>query len=589
MTCLRSGVDYFLPGEKEHHEKALRVVKGLHGLHIYATEFWTEYLLPHVFTPSSDKCQDILQLASDLTQELDKIIHIQETSIETPQIDLTDEKLRLLEKVPLLQKSVTASLAARSLTRLENNLLHELRHHGGSGRADDISIRNTHAQPTELIEKDGISIMLSSYQELVRFLLKQDQYPGISADELDLFKSQFQNSAFTCRLSFCPRATVGFVSEELRRQHEIAHTQLSMCTVPDCKYPPFHSTKALKNHISRHHSPRPARSTIRRVGNVPLKRSWNGTGTDQASETPQTPETDTKDEKVIEYQISDALLRTNTRKKRQWGEDPPNSRQNRKDKSENLNSTIQNGRKGASKSDDHFPIRDDAIGVLGCAISGCGVKLSDGNAYESSDDFAHEFLSLHYWNWHHADSMARCAVINCQRIFPDRHGLQTHYTKKHTTLYCSRCHADYGAVGDHSEGFALKRELRHHWRTHHLELSKRYVCQGTDQFSSIGDKFKYVKCESCSDEHKFDRLYDAFKHLRAVHLLDQKEESPQEISNESLRAYVKEVWVYHEVNDTQIGQADSRLDALESEESDEDSDERAVIGVDDMFYVAELA
>jgi len=316
-----------------------------------------------------------------------------------------------------------------------------------------------------------------------------------------------------------------------------------------------------------------------------LKRSWNGTGTDQAFEAPQTPETDMKDEKVIHYQLPAALLRTSTMNKRQWGEDSPKPGQQRTNKPESSNSTIQNRREKVSKSDDHFPIRDDAIGVLGCAISGCGVKLSDGNTYESSDNFARELLSLHYWNWHHADSMARCAVINCQRIFPDRHGLQVHYAKKHTTLFCSRCYADYGVIGDHSEGFALKRELRYHYRTHHLELSKRYVCQGMDQFGSIGDKFKYVKCESCSDEHKFDRLYDAFKHLRAVHLVDQKEESPQVMSNAGLRAYVKEVWVYHEVNDTQIGRANSRLEASESEDSDEDS----AIRVDDMFYVADLA
>ena len=70
---------------------------------------------------------------------------------------------------------------------------------------------------------DGISAMLASYQEIVRSLLSQSDYPGVSSEELELFKSQFRTSAFTCRLNSCPRATLGFESEELRLEHEMAH------------------------------------------------------------------------------------------------------------------------------------------------------------------------------------------------------------------------------------------------------------------------------------------------------------------------------------------------------------------------------
>jgi len=113
--------------------------------------------------------------------------------------------------------------------------------------------------------------MLSSYQEIVRFLLCQNDYPGVTAEELDFFKSQFRTSAFTCRLSSCPRTTVGFESEELLREHEVAHTRRIACTFLNCKYPTFASVQSLKNHIKKYHNSDPAPKSIRKVGHFLMK------------------------------------------------------------------------------------------------------------------------------------------------------------------------------------------------------------------------------------------------------------------------------------------------------------------------------
>jgi hypothetical protein len=120
---------------------------------------------------------------------------------------------------------------------------------------------------------DGISAMLLSYQEVVRFLLRQDDYPGVTAEELEFFKSQFRTSAYTCRLSSCPRTTVGFRSEELLREHEVSHARRIACTFPDCKYPPFGSVQALKNHVNKYHYTNPAPKSIRKVGHFLSKTS----------------------------------------------------------------------------------------------------------------------------------------------------------------------------------------------------------------------------------------------------------------------------------------------------------------------------
>lgn len=83
-----------------------------------------------------------------------------------------------------------------------------------------------------------------------------------------LVKNQFRASAFTCRLRSCPRATVGFENDSLRREHEITHVGGYRCTVVNCQYPPFHSAKSLRNHTSNVHNPDPVSKSIRRVGQL---------------------------------------------------------------------------------------------------------------------------------------------------------------------------------------------------------------------------------------------------------------------------------------------------------------------------------
>ena len=116
---------------------------------------------------------------------------------------------------------------------------------------------------------------LHFYQEAVESLLKEHSWPGASVEELELFKSQFRTSAYTCRLRFCPRATIGFESESLRKEHEIAHAGGFQCTVPGCQYPRFSSSKSLAAHVNQRHrnlTPLP-RKSIRRVGVLDLDKS----------------------------------------------------------------------------------------------------------------------------------------------------------------------------------------------------------------------------------------------------------------------------------------------------------------------------
>lgn len=114
------------------------------------------------------------------------------------------------------------------------------------------------------------------YQETVKSIFDQSDHPGISAQELELFKSQFRASAFTCRLKSCPRATLGFETEKFRLEHEMAHVRKFRCTFPDCHFPPFVSAQALKNHINKYHNPSPAPKSIRDIQTSALRRVRSG-------------------------------------------------------------------------------------------------------------------------------------------------------------------------------------------------------------------------------------------------------------------------------------------------------------------------
>lgn len=103
------------------------------------------------------------------------------------------------------------------------------------------------------------------YQETVKSILDKSDHPGISAEELELFKSQFRASAFTCRLKSCPRATLGFETIESRLEHESTHVRKIRCTFPHCNFPPFVSPQSLKIHVKKYHSRNLAPKSIKDI------------------------------------------------------------------------------------------------------------------------------------------------------------------------------------------------------------------------------------------------------------------------------------------------------------------------------------
>lgn len=77
-------------------------------------------------------------------------------------------------------------------------------------------------------------------------------YTGIDLPEFERFKVEFRTTAYACHMLSCPRATLGFDTEEELREHEASHLRI-LCDAVGCQYPAFSSLRALKEHRSKCH------------------------------------------------------------------------------------------------------------------------------------------------------------------------------------------------------------------------------------------------------------------------------------------------------------------------------------------------
>ncbi|CAK7201606.1 hypothetical protein SEUCBS139899_004314 [Sporothrix eucalyptigena] len=241
VTCLLAGVALFRDTRSEH-DRFMRLVEGLHGFHIYATEYWLEYLFGYVATLSNGSTDSddapsplslALQLASHMAEQTTRSADTTDTLF--PPKPIKDERLVLLEPYPLLYQCAVTHIHARSLDGLEIVLV---------GPATSMST------PTQ-----SIASILAFYQATLAGLLNQPDLPGIAAVDFEHVKRQFRSALYTCRLAGCPRATLGFDSDKLRREHEFAHLRHFPCTAANCQYPPFSTAAALKRHIAKYHCP----------------------------------------------------------------------------------------------------------------------------------------------------------------------------------------------------------------------------------------------------------------------------------------------------------------------------------------------
>lgn len=98
------------------------------------------------------------------------------------------------------------------------------------------------------------------YMERVQLLLSSNAFPGLTTEELAQFKSVNGLLAMTCRYPGCGSTSTGFLTEELRLQHEKTHTQRLVCVHPGCTYTlSFANVRGLQRHNGEYHNAKPMR------------------------------------------------------------------------------------------------------------------------------------------------------------------------------------------------------------------------------------------------------------------------------------------------------------------------------------------
>ncbi|CAI6339363.1 unnamed protein product [Periconia digitata] len=270
VACLLSAAKVFRE-DFDKPTRLLRLVKGVHGLHVYATEHWADYLLTEAAAVNglawSSSLLDVsCSLAAQLSQICEPVAH---TSV------LPDDRLKLFDSQSNLQMHMSNALLARSQKSLEAHIL--------------LVTDRESCLSTDDKLKDGISLILDEYQKAVEILMDRESCPGASIEELRSFKSQFRSSAYTCRLRACPRATLGFDTEQLRREHETGHVGGHRCPVAGCQYPPFRTAQTLRVHHGKHHAAPVLRKPIRRVGRLAKNTRQKSSSTIQHADIPGDP------------------------------------------------------------------------------------------------------------------------------------------------------------------------------------------------------------------------------------------------------------------------------------------------------------
>ncbi|PTB59829.1 hypothetical protein M431DRAFT_56976, partial [Trichoderma harzianum CBS 226.95] len=216
ITCLLAGFRIF-DTTYDSSDRDLRILRGLHGFHIYATDYWLEDLLCSNAAICGFEAASLLystaKALADRLNTANLSAKISEISAEQESGAL-DSRLETFANQGAVYDMLRLALRERS-TR------------AGSGQSQ----QDNHSTDLIQLAPRNLQDLLASYQASIRYLLMKPSFPGITFEELEKFKRNFRTAAFTCRVRNCPRATTGFTDEKKLSEHERTHTQRIMCTV----------------------------------------------------------------------------------------------------------------------------------------------------------------------------------------------------------------------------------------------------------------------------------------------------------------------------------------------------------------------
>lgn len=187
VTCLLAGFKLVNEPCRDNYR---RLVKGLHGLHVYATEYWTEYLLCIAqSTNGLDPTSSVFRAVSELASRLHLVFgHLASQDVEgVGSESVTDARVMLLQQHSAIYKIVRTALQARSLKQLELEL------DGECAIKPEQSSSSLNADSGSASAADGVAALLAKYQQLVVSLLNEYDLPNISPPGAGPLQSKFSD------------------------------------------------------------------------------------------------------------------------------------------------------------------------------------------------------------------------------------------------------------------------------------------------------------------------------------------------------------------------------------------------------------
>ncbi|KAL3427321.1 NACHT domain-containing protein [Phlyctema vagabunda] len=236
------GSEPFINIEKAHlvnEERVERVLCGLHGLQLYANQYWYQHLLSYckIVTERNGK------ISEELKSQLYKLLEyrIPQRTPYTPTNDRELSELSVLNKIPQIKALVYDAMSFRS-SKSQHTLMEQ----------------NSETVAQKLCTEDPtfFSTTQYHYQVILESILKGGVIPNRSSEDLRKFKELYGPAAFVCRYSYCPRAGNGFGSIRQRDEHESQHQKKFRCAIKSCvSYASgFTNKRTLEKHNQQYHA-----------------------------------------------------------------------------------------------------------------------------------------------------------------------------------------------------------------------------------------------------------------------------------------------------------------------------------------------
>ena len=272
-----------------------RVVKGFHGLHQYANEFWFQHLLQYAKYEYAVEDEDL----EEPLEEMEEFFWKEEPGTGARRLKLDDKtsannienQLQVLKDLPQAQRVGRDILTFRRFLSQEkySHTEPECKQASKPHLTLISAHRITVMQSEELrLDPTRFSEVSQRNQTIVNSLMQSSAdslLPGVELEEVEEFKRVYTSSAFTCRFFECPRYSDGFPSSVDRDMHEKIHTEPLRCADLSCNFYArgFTTTAGLLKHNRKYHPspnelsfPRPETENVDRDKSVTFHDSGYG-------------------------------------------------------------------------------------------------------------------------------------------------------------------------------------------------------------------------------------------------------------------------------------------------------------------------